>query len=371
MKFTADKSELLTALSRCLSVADQRSPDPRLVNVYLQAFKKTHGPEILHIEATDIMRSVASRVSASVDDDGSICLPAKDLYDRVKLLPEGTIAVSTEGTKATIKTVGNSRRFTMHGIPGDEFPSVPEPPTVSDGAIKIASAELARLFGRVHHAISTDTSRLALSSMLLEAGDAGVRVVGMDGHRLCVAVNASDPKGQPWLIPIAAVSDLRRLFDSDAPVVVSQHKGTLFVEFPDYTFSVKLTDTEFPPWRQVMPTNYARTVTVERAALTSALRAVSLSSGLKTGCVAFTFAAGILRLHAESPTAGDGFDEIASDYKGETIHVGFNSKYMLDALAAIDAEQITISTNGELDPALVRAADRDDLLAIVMPLRVQ
>jgi len=144
----------------------------------------------------------------------------------------------------------------------------------------------------------------------------------------------------------------------------------LFVELPEFTFSTKLIDAQFPPWRQIVPSASERSVTVDREALINSLRAVAVSSGLKTGAVKFTFRKGTLLLQAESPETGDGFDEIATDYQGETAEVGFNAKYMLDALGAISSPQITLSTSNELDPAVVRAADSDSFLAVVMPLRV-
>lgn len=366
MKFTANKSELLTALSYCLSVADPRSTMPALANVHLEA-----NAQGLQVSATDIARSINVNVRAKIDDAGSLCLPARDLYDRVKLLPDGEIALSTEGTKATLKTVGSARRFTMHGIPSEEFPSIPEPKRL-DAKLETSTHKLAALFGHVHHAVSTDASRVQLNSLMFEADDSGMRLVGTDGHRLSAVLNGDEPKAIPWLVPLAAVNDLRKLFDTknDQSVTLRQEGPTLFVELPEFTFSTKLVDSQFPPWRQIVPSSSERTVTIDREALINALRAVAVSSGLKTGAVKFTFRKGALMLQAESPESGDGFDEVPTDYDGKTAEVGFNAKYMLDALGAISAPQVTISTSAALDPAVIRAADSESFMAVVMPLRV-
>lgn len=365
MKFTAEKTELLNALSRCLSVADGKSTMPVLANVCLEATE-----DGLHVSATDIMRSITVSVPGVIDALGALCLPARDLYDRVKLLPDGSIALSTEGTKATLKTIGSTRRFTMHGIPSDEFPSIPEP-SGSDAALTSTTTALGNLLAYVHHAISTDPSRLAMNSLLLESCAHGdIRMVATDGHRLSTVVSGGDPRGQQWLIPLTAVNDLRRLFDKEQAVTLKQDRGTLFAELQGLTFSTKLVDGIFPPWQQIVPTSFERTVTVERAALINALRAVSVSSGMKTGSVRFTFKKGALVLDAESPYAGDSFDEVPCDYEGLLVTLGFNSKYMLDALGAIPAEQVTISSNAELDPTVVRAVESEKFLAVVMPLKV-
>lgn len=366
MKFTVEKADILAALARCSSIADARSAMPCLANVLLEGNTGT-----LTVSATDINRSLAFHLNANVDDRGAICLPARDLYERIKLLADGKIAISTEGTQATLRTVGNTRRFTLHGLSAAEFPSIAAP-SGTDGTLESSTVKLAALIGTVHHAISTDESRLHLNSLLLESDTNGIRLVSTDGHRLSTVLNGGEPRGRKWLIPLAAVNDLRRLFDAknDQPVTLRQDRGSLFVELSNFVFSTKLVDAQFPPWEQVVPKSAKRTVTVDRVALAEALRAVAVSSSSRTGGVKFTFKKGALTLQAESHDTGEGFDEIASDYDGAPVVLGFNSKYFLDALNVIDTDQVTISTSDELDPAVIRAVGIEDFLEVVMPMRV-
>ncbi len=362
MKFTVDKSALVDALSRCVQIADPKSPMPMLQNVYLEC-----GPALM-VAATDIMRSVIVDIpEAKSDEQGQLCLNARDLYDRVKQLPDGKISLVADGTKATLKTVGHSRKFTMHGIPALEFPSLPEI-RHTDAKLEIAATDLARLIASVHFSISTDVSRPILNAMLLEFTDSGVRTVSTNGHCVSTALLGADPSGTRWLVPLVVVNDIRKLLAAGGAVVLTQDGETLFLKLGEVTYSAKLTPSEYPTWQHAIPV-LPRTVTVERQALLGALGAVSVASSVLNGGVQFTFRKGTLVLEAASSTAGEGFDEVLTDYDGPEGSVSLSSSYVLEALRATGADQITISSGGPKDAPVIRAGD--DYLAVIMPLMPQ
>src|SRR5690606_24810679 len=122
-------------------------------------------------------------------------------------------------------------------------------------------------------------------------------------------------------------------------------------------FGVKLVDAQFPPYDQVIPTSPANTIRAPRAAVADALRAVSIAASDRTGGVKLTMDSGVIRFSSESPESGDGFDEVAVDYDGDKFTVGFNARYFLDVLSAIDDEELLLGISGELDPAILRPAN--------------
>ena len=125
------------------------------------------------------------------------------------------------------------------------------------------------------------------------------------------------------------------------------------------TFSVKLVDAQFPPYSQVIPQQSEKIVRVPRAAFADALRAVSVAASERTGGVKLALAKGTMRITSESPESGDGFDEVPIEYAGPTMTIGFNAKYFLDVLGALDEDEVVLGLGGELDPAVVRpASDR-------------
>lgn len=378
MKFTIPKSDLLRALARCQSVADAKSTMPILANVYLEA-DGGRLPGGLTVAATDLHRSVVTLANATVDNAGSLCLPARELFERIKVMPDGQLAFSVEGTKATIKAIGSSRRFVMHGIPGDEFPTLPQRSGSSESTLSASASTLVNLIAATMFSVSTDETRLHLNSLLIESDRKGtIRMVSTDGHRMSVIGGEPDAAHSPWLVPLAGVRDLKRLFEESqvkgAPAVqveLTEDKGTLFAKLPEFTFSVKLCDAAFPPWKQVRPDTTERQVEVNRSALVDALRAVSIAANDRTGGVTMTFRAGTLRLESESPDSGEGFDELECSYAGKEVRIGFNARYFLDALSAIITDSVSIETSGDLDPAMVRpVGGGSEYTAVVMPMRV-
>jgi DNA polymerase-3 subunit beta len=192
MQLVVSKKELSRLLSRCQSVADKKSTMPVLANVLLEAV----GADKLKLAATDLYVAVSGSINAEVEKGGSIAIGARDLYERVKMMPEGKIGISTTDSTTTVRAFGQARRYTLHGISGQEFPSLPEPSKTAD-AMSLSPAVLGKLIASTHFSISTDETRLHLSSALFEWEGDRVRVVTTDGHRLSkmeVTVPASKPR---------------------------------------------------------------------------------------------------------------------------------------------------------------------------------
>jgi DNA polymerase-3 subunit beta len=186
------------------------------------------------------------------------------------------------------------------------------------------------------------------------------------------------------LIPLKAIQELRRLCDEttadaskdsvkDAPkpqVQITQSGSSAFFHTGGTTFSVKLVDAQFPPYAQVIPQNSDKNVRVPRAAFADALRAVSIAASERTGGVKVALTKGVMRITSESPDTGDGADEVPIDYDGPAITIGFNARYFLDVLGALDGDEVILCLSGELDPAVVRPANDEQFLAVVMPMRI-
>jgi DNA polymerase-3 subunit beta len=385
MQVTVSKKDFLRILDRCQGVADKKSTMPVLGNVLLDV----DGPTQLRLSAMDLLLSITGRVQAQVERGGSIAVGARDLFERVRMMPDGQLTLaSTDGSSLTLKAVGTARRFTIHGIPGDDFPKQPQP-EVNAAVLALPVSTLATLIQSTQFSISTDDSRLALNSALVEWHDNRVRIVTTDGHRLTKA-EAIVPGAQAtatMLIPLKGIQQLKRVCDdalAEAPrsdnadagepvVKISQNGPSAFFQMGSLQFSVKLVDAQFPPYDQVIPAVSERVVRAPRLGVADALRAVSVAASDRTGGVKLTLSQNAVRFETESPESGEGFDEIAIDYDGPDLTIGFNAKYFLDVTSAITDDDISIGIGGELDPAVIRPALRSeafDFLAVVMPMRI-
>ena len=374
MHATVAKKDLLRVLARCQGVADKKSTMPVLANVLIEA---TEG--ILHLSATDLVLAVSGEVKAQVDKIGSIAVGAKDLFDRARMMPDGELTIEVkDGSIMTVKATTSARRYTVHGVPGEEFPALPK--AEGDSWIELEAAVMSRLIASTYFSISTDETRLHLSSALFSLEDNRVRMVTTDGHRLSkMEIRAPEISGESnMLIPLKGILELRRLCDESvsdtsddkaAHIRILQSGPNIYCELAGFRFSVKLVDAQFPPYQQVIPAQSENAI----RALQDALKAVSLAASDRTGGVKLTLSAGSLRVESESPEAGEGFDELPVDYEGETVTIGLNAKYFLDVLGAINEDEVILGLSGELDPAVIRPSNNSpdsDYLAVVMPMRI-
>jgi DNA polymerase III subunit beta len=376
MDLVIPKKDLLRLVARCQGVADKKSAMPALANILLAAEGSS-----LRVSATDLYLAVSGQTNAEVTTPGSVAVPAKDLLERVKAMPEGPIQVATsESAQTTLKAVGSPRRYTLHGIPGSEFPQLPKP--ASDApSLELPVEKLSLLIARTHFSISTDETRPHVNSGLFEWAGDRVRLVSTDGHRLSKmesTVTGSSATAT-MLIPLKAIIELRRLADEakaekDAGAVgITQSGPNAFFNIAGMQFSVKLVDAQFPPYQQVIPALSERSLRAPRLPLTDALKAVSLAASDRTGGVKLSVATNKLRITSESPESGNGFDELDVDYNGPELTIGFNAKYFLDVLSAIDDEDVVLGVSGELDPAVIRPATESNdqsYIAVVMPMRI-
>lgn len=134
--------------------------------------------------------------------------------------------------------------------------------------------------------------------------------------------------------------------------------------------SVKLTDEEFPPYAKVIPQSQSKKLIVDRLLLIEALKRISLVAKERSGVVRFHIESGILRIDSESPEIGEGMEELEVDYEGETMVIGFNARYMQDAIGAINEDEIAIELGAELDPGVIRPVGATDFVGVVMPMRI-
>lgn len=384
MELTVAKKDLLKIVARMQGVAERKSTMPVLANVLLAS----DGNNALRLAATDLYLSLMGRIPAEIAKSGSVAVSAKDLFERVKMMPDGPVVIaSQDNATTTIKASGTARRYTLRGMPGDDFPPLPQP---AEGAPTLALDVdvLAELIAKTHFSISTDETRAHLNSALFEWDGEVVRMVTTDGHRLSkVDVKVAGRQASAtMLIPLKAIQELRRLCEEmladgsadgkkKPELLITQSGSSAFFQGAGTTFSVKLVDAQFPPYAQVIPQTSEKVVRAPRSALADALKAVSVAASERTGGVKLSLSKGSMRITSESPESGDGFDEIPVEFGGANMSIGFNAKYFLDVLAAISDEEVAIGLSGELDPAVLRPAgatsssDRQ-FLSVVMPMRI-
>ncbi len=379
MKIKSTKQNLLRILARIAPIADAKSTMPILSNVLLRADPdRLHG--CLTVAASNLQVAMHADLSVEVEEEGAICLPARDLLDRVKVMPEGEIRLETKGSQAIIKAKSSARCFTLHAIPAEEFPSLPELRDVQ-ASYETSAIELSEILALTLFSVSDDASRAHLNSLSVTIGKDAIRAVSTDGHRLSMFLVGDEfETGREWLVPKASAQRLKALLDespksSDKPesVRLAQSGADLFATCGGFTMAVKLiSDQQFPPWRQVIPEDPGSVATLNRAELMNAIKALMVTASDMSNGISFAFSAGKLKLKAEAADKGEGTDEIACQYAGKANEYGISGRYMLDVLGAIFADEVSLGLGEPLAPIRVepvgKTAGRTHV-AIVMPMR--
>lgn len=364
MKLTTSQIELAAALSACQGVADKKATNPMLSHVKIDADGT--------VCATDLYLSTKQSLNSSeCVKPGSVAVPARELLERVRVMPKGELTIETnDASELSIKAKGVKRRFRLSGLPGEEFPALPE---YSGDWQQVSRESLHAAINAAKHAVSDDDSRIHLHSMLLDASDDNRLVVAAtDGHRLSVETVIDVPWKDSLLVPLKGVLEILRLLsdkqdDSDT-VDVGNDGASLYLRTKDKELSVKLSDASFPPYSQVLPKNWKGEHKVNRLALIDAVKAVSVSASISTGGVSVSIGGGELNLQSNSPDSGEGSDSLPCESDGPNIKFGVNARYFLDSLQSLDGATVSLCVSGEFDPILIH--DGGARQRVAMPMRI-
>lgn len=371
MKLKIKKDEILKGLQRIQGVVDKKNTMPILSNMLLVADGK--GIEIV---ATDLEIGLRGRYEAEVEKPGAVTVSAKKMFEIVRELPEENIQIRVEESN-WVRIVSGRSQFKLVGLPKEEYPSLPD--VAEEGMITIAGEALREMIKKTLYAAGENDARYVLNGLFVHLsqgkGGLNVRIVGTDGHRLSMIDRVVDAKHkeESVIIPKKAMLELRRLLEEDESqegFQIGFSKNHALFKRGDLVMVSKLIDGNYPNYQQVLPTQNTKLVTVSKDLITHAVKRVSILSKEKNNAVKLQLEKNQLMLSTNNPEVGEANEEIAIDYKGDSLSIGFNSRYLMDVLTAMEGENITLELNDALSPCLIKEAGNDSYKCVVMPMRV-
>ncbi|MCH2187000.1 DNA polymerase III subunit beta [Myxococcota bacterium] len=379
MKLSISKVELQKALARLQAIVEKRNSMPILANVLLEADKGAgkgaNGEGVLRMAATDLEVGLRGRHPAQVEKAGGLTVAAKKLFEIVRELPEEDIAL--EATKNSYLDIRCARaHFTLAGTSADEYPTLPE--FSPESTVNIPSALLSSMIDRTIYAASVDETRYNLNGVYLEVhADTGkLRMVATDGHRLALVDREveGDIAGlaNGVIIPRKGLTELKRLLDEDDvdEVEIGFEGNSGLARKGDVTLVMRLIEGEFPNYQQVIPNDLSVRLVVSSEQLMKSLRRVVLLSSERSRAVKLELGEGQLVVSSNNPDLGDAQDEFDVEYSGDPVAVGFNARYLIDALSALKEKELRLGLQSDLSPAQLMPANDDDTTAVVMPMRL-
>ena len=366
MELKIERELLLKPLQQVIGVVERRQTLPILGNVLLKASDNE-----LSITATDLEIEMVSRIAVQNNDFGETTLPARKFIDICKALPnDANLSIKIEGERATIRS-GKSR-FVLSTLPVSEFPNIDafEPMVEFD----IQQKQLKKLIDRTHFAMAQQDVRYYLNGLLFEFSENQIRVVATDGHRLALSdaeLETGVTELQQVIVPRKAVMELARLLEnSEEAVKIQLGSNHIRLITGDLSFITKLIDGRFPDYQRVVPQGGDKIVIADRDQIHQALSRASILSNEKYRSVRFTLSSGSLQVMANNPEQEEAEEEISVDYEGPSLEIGFNASYVLDALNAIDDEQVRLELTDQNSCCLIRSPKSDESRYVVMPMRL-
>lgn len=385
MEITIPKSELAKLLHITLAIAEKKSSMPILGNVLLTAEGKS-----FKVTASDLEVTAIASGAATVKKPGSITVGAKVFGDLVRELPEGDVTVRATD-RDRVEVVASSSKLKIVGVGAEEYPV---PPGLSLATkCKLPAPTLIEMINKTLYAVSLDEGRYNMNGVCLEIAKEGkataLRMVATDGHRLALITRPLEGveftglarKGEKKadgtvdhvIVPRKGLAEVRKALETagDVPVGVDVSEGFMVVEGPAWKLVVRLLDSEFPNYEQVLPKSEGTRITVLSSQLAQALKRVSLVVSDKNKGVRFDFFKDQVKISSSSPEVGEALEELEVQHKGKDFSVGFNARYIIDVLAAVSENQpFVMELNGETGPGKFYTESDESCIGIVMPLRL-
>jgi DNA polymerase-3 subunit beta len=365
MKLTAAREALLKPLQAVIGVVERRQTMPILANVLLVAKDGE-----VSVTATDLEVELVANADVQVDSPGEVTVPGRKLLDICRALPDDAqIAISQSGEKLSIKS-GRSK-FSLTTLPAAEFPTVED---ISGGkSVAVSQEVLARLLDKTHFSMAQQDVRYYLNGLLLETGGKVLRAVATDGHRLAlceVEVDGGDAPEQQVIVPRKGVLELQRLMSGEGDLTIELGTNHIRIQLEGIRFTSKLIDGRFPEYDRVIPQDTSNAMSADRGMFKSALQRTAILSNEKYRGIRLIIRDNNMVLQAHNPEQEEAEEELEIEYDGDEIEIGFNVNYLLDALGAIESEQIKLALVDGNSSCLLTEPGKDDCKYVVMPMRL-
>ena len=364
----AAQEQLLSVLQSVAGIVERRHTLPILANVLI---RKT-GPQI-QLTTSDLEIQIRAHADLGGDDGAfTTTVGARKLIDILRSMP-GDQTVSLESAQGKLILKGGKSRFTLQTLPAEDFPLVQESPSFGP-VFSVPQKVLKGLLNQVAFAMAVHDIRYYLNGILFVAEGKQLSLVATDGHRLAFASATLDvevPK-QEVILPRKTVLEMQRLLsDADEKAIDMQFANNQAkFSFGGMEFVTKLVEGKFPDYNRVIPRNHKNQLVLGRAPLLAALQRTAILTSEKFKGVKLNLDPGTLRVASNNAEQEEATDELDIDYGGDSIEIGFNVTYLIDALQNMHQDMVKIELSDANSSALFTIPDDANFKYVVMPMRI-
>ena len=367
MKFSCEKALLQSAVTTAARAVSVKSTIPALEGLLIEA----NAAGTVCITGYNQETGIRSEIPAEVTETGSMVLSARLFGEIIRKMPDDTILFAEDKLKVHIS--GGMSEFDLMGIDPEDFPELPN--VEAENVFTIPEQTLRTMLGQTLFAVSEDESRPIHTGALFEVGEDGLTIVAVDGFRLALRrEEVISRNGEfTFVVPGASLSEVEKICrETDEPVEVSQGARHVLFKMGDTILISRRLEGEFLAWKQAIPRNNNIKVTADTRQLLACIDRVSLivSEKLKSP-LRCTFKDGELDMTTKT-AIGTARDCCPVGGDGEGLEIGFNNKYMMDALKAAPSDVVTLELSSPITPCIIVPAEgEENFLFMVLPVRLK
>lgn len=375
MKISVSKDEMLEKLANIQNIVEKKNTMPILSHFLLNAGKKGS-----YIIATDIETALKEPLDVNVEKEGKICIPARKLFEIVREV-DGDLSFEAVDEQ-WLKVRAGASDFRLACLPHGDFPAWPATLGGEDvEEVTVDAAILLEMIEKTLYSAGESDTRYTLNGLLFHAKPQIklLTVVGTDGHRLALIIRQMDSEvkaEKKIIVPRKAVAELRRFLPASGEeneargVKISIGEKHLLFSIDKIQFLTRLIDGTYPNYENVIPPTNEKKMFISRDTFIRVLRRVSIMSKERASAVRCDIQENKLTVSSSSPDLGEAKEEVAIDYKGDTISLGFNARYVLDVLGAMTSEKVSLELQDSLSPVLVKEEGSEEYKCVIMPMRI-
>lgn len=383
MKLVCAQNDLSTHLSLVSRAVPSRPTHPVLANVKLEANPDT---QQVKLTAFDLSLGIQTSFGATVEEEGTLTLPAKLLNDIVSRMPEGEITLDDAAGEAIATLTSASGSYKVRGMGTEEFPELPY---VEQGeATHLPSVALIEGLRGSLFSTSPDETKQVLTGVHLIVKQDGLEFAATDGHRLAVVettnqdetdgeqATQSDTQEFEVTVPARALRELDRMIGMRPPaepVSLRCDQGQVVFEWADQRLTSRTLEGQYPNYRQLIPRSFERQIAIDRRQLLGALERIAVLVDQKNNLVKFTMDSvnQKLSLSVDTQDVGSGRESMPAQVSGKDMEIAFNVKYLMEGLKAIPSQEIQIQMNGASSPVILTPLGSLKMTYLVMPVQIR
>jgi len=360
MKFSCEKALLSAAVATTSRAVAVKSSIPALEGILIEA------GEQLRLTGYNLETGIRAAVPAEIREKGSLVLSARLFGEIIRKMPDDVVVFTSENYMVNIKC--GLSEFNILGTDPEEFPELPS--VEEQNGLTIGQPVLRSMIAQTLFAVSDNESRPVHTGSLFEVDESGLTVVSVDGYRLAIIEKpVKAAKDISIIIPAKTLAEAIKLFTDDDEVVhIAANRRFVVFSSRTYTVISRLIEGDFLDYKRVIPEGYHTRVTVDVRDFSNSIERASLiiTERLKNP-LRITFD-GNITVRCQT-TLGKVVDELDAEIEGEPVEIGFNNRYLLDALRYSRCDKLVFEVSGPLSPVKVLPKDGGDFLFLVLPVR--